>query len=172
MPYFCWIYRASPSSATKNIINLISVLTVYWCSCVELSCVVGKGCLLWSGYSLDKTLLSFALLYSVLYGQTCLSFWISLDFLLLCSNPLWWKGYLFLVLVLEVLVGLHRNSQLQILRPQWLGHKLGLLWCWMLCLGNEPRELCHFWDCTPVPHFWLLLTVRATQFLLRDSCPQ
>jgi len=33
--YFCWLYRASPSSAAKNIINLISVLTIWWCPCVE-----------------------------------------------------------------------------------------------------------------------------------------
>ena len=34
---FCWVYRASPSLAAKNIINLISVLTVWWCPCVESS---------------------------------------------------------------------------------------------------------------------------------------
>ena len=27
---FCWLYRASPSLAAKNIINLISVLTIWW----------------------------------------------------------------------------------------------------------------------------------------------
>ena len=31
---FCWLYRASPSLAGKNIINLISVLTIWWCPCV------------------------------------------------------------------------------------------------------------------------------------------
>ena len=34
---FYWLYRAFPSLATKNIINLISVLTIWWCPCVELS---------------------------------------------------------------------------------------------------------------------------------------
>ena len=29
--YFCRLYRASPSLAAKNIINLISVLTIWWC---------------------------------------------------------------------------------------------------------------------------------------------
>ena len=29
--YFCWRYRASPSLAAKNIIHLISVLTIWWC---------------------------------------------------------------------------------------------------------------------------------------------
>ena len=32
---FCWLYRAFPSLAAKNIINLISVLTIWWCPCVE-----------------------------------------------------------------------------------------------------------------------------------------
>ena len=30
---FCWLYTASPSSATKNVINLISVLAIWWCPC-------------------------------------------------------------------------------------------------------------------------------------------
>ena len=34
---FCWLYRVYPSSAAKNIINLISVLTIWWCLCVESS---------------------------------------------------------------------------------------------------------------------------------------
>ena len=37
---FCWLYRASPSLAAKNIINLISVLTIWWCPCVESSVVL------------------------------------------------------------------------------------------------------------------------------------
>ena len=34
---FCWLCRTSPSSAAKNIINLILVLTIWWCPCVEPS---------------------------------------------------------------------------------------------------------------------------------------
>ena len=37
---FCWLYRASPSLAAKNIINLISLLTIWWCPCVESSLVL------------------------------------------------------------------------------------------------------------------------------------
>ena len=37
---FCWLYRASPSLAAKNIINLISVVTIWWCPCVESSLVL------------------------------------------------------------------------------------------------------------------------------------
>ena len=37
---FCWLYRASPSLAAKNIINLILVLTIWWCPSVESSLVL------------------------------------------------------------------------------------------------------------------------------------
>ena len=40
---FCWLYRASPSLAAKNMIYLISVLTIWWCPCVVFSCVAGRG---------------------------------------------------------------------------------------------------------------------------------
>jgi len=33
---FCWLYTASPSLATKTVINLISVLTIWWYPCVKL----------------------------------------------------------------------------------------------------------------------------------------
>ena len=77
--------------------------------CWVFSCVVERRCLLWSVHSLGKTLLAFALLHFVFQGQTCLLLHVSLDCPLLHSSPLWWKGYLFLVLVLEDLGGLHRT---------------------------------------------------------------
>ena len=40
--------------------------------CRVFSCVVGRGCLLWPVRSLGRTLLTFALLHSVLQGQICL----------------------------------------------------------------------------------------------------
>ena len=46
------------------------------------------------------------------------------------------------MLVLEGLVGLHRTVQLQLLKHYWSGHRLGLPWYWMVCLGNEPRSFC------------------------------
>ena len=82
--------------------------------CRVFSCVVGRGCLLWPGCSLGKTLLAFALLHFVLQGQICPYLQVSLDFLLLHSGPLWGKGHLLGVLILECLVGLHRIPQHQI----------------------------------------------------------
>ena len=40
--WFRCLYRASPSSAAKNIINLIAVLTIWWCPRVEWSLVCWK----------------------------------------------------------------------------------------------------------------------------------
>ena len=140
--------------------------------CRVFSCVVGRGCSLWPVRSLGKILLTFALLHSVPQGQICLLLQVFVDFLLLHSSPICWKEHLFGVLVLEGLVCLHRTVQLKLLQHYWLGHRLGLPWYWMVCLGDEQRSFCHFWHCTRVLHFGLLLTMRATPFLLRDSCPQ
>ena len=121
--------------------------------CRVFTCVVGRGCLLWPVCSLGRTLLAFVVIHSVLQGQTCLILQISLDFLLLHSSPQLWKGHLFGVLVVEGLVGLHRTIQLQLLQHYWSGLRLGLLWYWMVCLGNEQRSSCHFWDCIQVLNF-------------------
>ena len=153
---FCWLYRTSPSLATKNIINLISVLTIWWCPCVESSPVLLEEGVCYDKCVLLVKLVAFILLHFVFQGQICLLLQVFLDFLLLHSSPLWWKGHLFWALLLEGLVGLQRTIQLQLLQHYWLGHRLGLLWCWMICLGNEPRSFCHFWDCTQVLHFRLL----------------
>ena len=119
------------------------------------SCVVGRRCCYDQGVLLAKLLLSFDLLHFVFQGQICLLFQVSLDILLLHSSPLWWKGYLSWVLILEGLIGLHRTIQLKILQHYWSGHRLGLLWYWIVCLGNEQRSFCHFWDCIQVLHFRL-----------------
>ena len=41
----------------------------------------------------------------------------------------------------------------------WSVYWLGLLWYWMVCLGNEQRSFCHFWDCSQVQtcRLWWLL---------------
>ena len=57
--------------------------------------------------------------------------------------------------VLKGLVVPHRTVQLQLLQHYWLGHRLGLPWYWMVCLGNKQRSFCHFWDFTQVLHFGL-----------------
>ena len=59
---------------------------------------------------------------------------------------------LLLLLILEDLVSLHRTGQL--LRHQWLAHRLGLLW-WLNGLPWKQTEIHCFWDCTQVLHFGL-----------------
>ena len=118
--------------------------------CRVFSCVVGRGNLLWPVRSLGKTLLAFALLHSVLQGQICLLLQVFLDFLLLHSSPLEWKGHLFCVLVLEGLVDLPRIIQLQLLQHYWLGHRLGLL-----SIDQMECALNHF------SHVWLFATPRT-----------
>ena len=93
---FCWLHRASPSLAAKNIINLISVLTLWWCPCVESSLVLLEEGVCYDQCVLLEKLLAFALLHSVLQGQICPLLQVSCDFLLLHSSPLQWKGHLFL----------------------------------------------------------------------------
>ena len=113
---FYWLYRASPSLAARNIINLILVLSIWWCPCILLSLILLEENVCYDQY--------IALLHFVLQGQTCL---FSLDFLLLYSSLLWGKGHPFLLLVLEGVLGLHKTSQLQLLWHQLLQHRLGLL---------------------------------------------
>ena len=151
-------YRTSLSSAA-NITNLILVLTILWCSCAKtflvlLELVIATVLAITSALSSENSV-RVCLLHFVFQGQRCLLLQVSLHFLLLYSSLLWWKGHLFLVLVLEGLVGIHRTIQLQLLKHYWSGHRLGSLWHWMVCLGNEQRSFCVFWDRIQVLHFGL-----------------
>ena len=111
--------------------------------CRVFSCVVGRGCLLWLVHFLGRTLLAFALLIfnsraklPVIPGIAWLSTF-AFHCPIMKRKPFW-------VLIPEGLVGLHRIVQLQLLQHYWLGHKLWLLWYWMVCLGNEQISFCHF----------------------------
>ena len=139
--------------------------------CRVISCVVGRGCLLWPAHS-GKTLL--ALSCFILYCKTklaCHYRYLLTSYSEFQSPMMKTTGFLLLLAVLEGLVGLHRAIQFQLLWYQWLGHRLGLLWCWMICLRNKLRSFFLFWNCTQILHFGLLLTMRATPFLLL-SCQQ
>ena len=79
---FCWLYRAKEYNQSD-----LAIYYLVMSMCRGLSCVVGRGCLLWPVRFLGKTLLAFAVLHSVLQGQTCMLLQIILDFLLLHSSP-------------------------------------------------------------------------------------
>ena len=152
---FCWLHRASPSLAAKNIINLISVLTIWWCPCVKSSFV-----LLEEGVCYD---LVFSWQNSVSLCPA--SFCTPRPNLPLTPGVSWlptfafqspiMKRTSFLCFSSKSLVGLHRTIQLQFLQHYWFGHRLGLLWYWMVCLGNEQRSFCRFGDFIQVLHFRL-----------------
>ena len=133
--------------------------------CRVISCVVGKGCLLWSVCSFDKILLAFVLLHFVLQGQTFLLFWVSLDFLFLDPNLLWWKldifdisffvfflfFFFFLVLFLSV-VGLHRTSQpwvltdFSFLEPSTVEALQVVEWYLQAWMCNKNRLVKRLWE--------------------------
>ena len=170
---FCWLYRTTPSLAAKNIINLISVLTIWWCSFVESSLM-----LLEEGICYDQSVLLAKLFISLCPASFCtprpnlpvtpgVSWLPTLAF----QSPIM-KRTSFLGVSSRKSCRFHRTVQFQLLQHYWLGHRLGLLWYWMVCLGNEQRSFYPFWVCTQVLHFRFLLTMMATPFLLRDSCPQ
>ena len=150
---FCWLYRISPSLAAKNIINLISVLTIWLRPCVESSLV-----LLEEGVFYDQCILLAKICYPltcfILYSKTKFSCYFR--YLLtsyFCIPEL--NGHLFGVLILDCLVGLHRTIELQLLHHYCLENRFGLLWFWMTCLGNEQRSFFRFWGCTQELHFGL-----------------
>ena len=122
--------------------------------CREFSCVFGRGCFMTTVF-LGKILLAFVICHFVLQDQIWLLFQVSLCLLFLHSSPRGWKWHILGMLVLEDLVGLHRPIQLQLLQHYWLGHRLGLLWYWMVSLGNQQRLFSHFWVCIQVLHFGL-----------------
>ena len=170
---FCWLFRASPSLAAKNIINIISVLNIWWCPCVESSHVFGRGFLLWTVWSLGKTLLAFALLHFVLQGQIFMLIQVSLDFLLLHSNPLWWKGHFFLVLFLKSAAGLHRTKSTSASSTLVVG---AYTWITVILNGyplKRTKIILSFLRLHPSTAFQtLLLIMRGTSFLLWESCQQ
>ena len=149
---FCWLYRASPSLAAKNIISLISVLTIWWFPCVESSLVAlfaMTSVFSWQS-SVSLCPASFCTPRPNLPVTPGISWLPTFAF----QSPIMERTS-FWVLVLEGLVGLHRTIQLLLLQHYWSGHSLGLLWYWMVCLGNEQRSFCHLWDCIQVLHFGL-----------------
>ena len=150
---FCWLYTAFPSLAAEIIISLISVLTIWWYPSFGLleEGVCYDQCIL-----LAKLLLAFVLPHFVL-PRPNLPFISGISWLptFAFQSPIMKKTY-FGVLILEGLVGLHRSIQLQLLQHCWLRERLGLLWYWMVFLGNEQRSFCHIWDCIQVLHFGLL----------------
>ena len=101
----------------------------------------------------------------------CLLLQVSLDFLLLHSSPYNEKDIFFGVLVLEDIVDLHRTIQFQLLQHYWLGNRLGSLWFWMVCFGNEQRSFHRFLDCPQVLHFRLFVDYESQSISSKGFLP-
>ena len=147
---FSQLYRASPSLAAKNIINLILVLTIWWCPCVESSLVLLEKSVCYDQHVLLTKLcepFSCFILYSkaklACYSRYLLTFYFCIP------EPYDEKDFFFGVSSRSI-AGHHRTIQLQLLR-----HSLRLLWYWMVSLKNEQSSLSFFWDCTQVLRFGL-----------------
>ena len=130
---FSWLYRASPSSAAKNIINLILVLTIWWCPRVESYLVLLEEGVCYDSISLFPA--SFCTPMPNFPVTPGVSWLPTFAF----QSPIM-KRTSFLGIVLEGLVGLHRTVQLQFLQHYWSGHRLGLLWYWMVCFALETNR--------------------------------
>ena len=122
--------------------------------CRVFSCVVGRGCFLWSVFSWQKSVSLYSATFCSPRPNLPVSPGISWFPTFALQSPIM-KRTSFGVLVLEGLVGLDRTVQLQLLQPYWSGHRLGLLWYWVVFLRNKQRSSCCFWDCIQELHFRL-----------------
>ena len=107
--------------------------------CRVISCVVGKGYLLWPVCFLDKTISLCPASFCIARPNLPVILGVSWLPTFAFQSPMM-KRTSFILLVLEGPVDLHRIGQLQLLQHQWLGHRLGLLWCWM--------DYCDTWNFT------------------------
>ena len=148
----CWLYRASLSSAAKNIINLIfgiDHLVISMCShllCCWKRVFTNTSAFSWQN-SVSLCPASFCTPKSNLPVTPDIS-----DFLLLHSSPL--KAHHFGVSSRGSCRSSQNHSTSASL-PLVVGQRLELLWYWMVCLINKQKSFCHLWDCTQVLHFRL-----------------
>ena len=144
---FCWLYRVSPSLSAKNIISLISVLAIWWCPCVESSslllCCWKRVFSMTSAFSWQNSI-----------SLCSASFCIPRPNLPVTPGVSWLPSFAFQSPIMK------RTSFLDVSSKRscrsslnhstsaslalLVGHRLGLLWYWMVCLGNKWRSFCRF----------------------------
>ena len=126
---FCWLYRASPSLTSKNIINLILVWSpgdvhVY----SHLLCCLKRVFAMTSAFSWQNSI-SLCSTSFCTPSQICLLLQVFLDSLLLLSSPLQWKfnqsGIYFLHYLLSCF-SIHPCSLIPFLLRSLTRHKLVL----------------------------------------------
>ena len=124
-------------------------------TCRVFSCVFGRGFAITSAFSWQNSVSLWPALFCNPRPNLSVTPGISWLPAFAFQSPKMKRTSFFWVLVLKDLVGLYRTIQLQLLQRYWLGHRLGLPWYWMVCLGDEQRSFCCFWDCIQVLHFRL-----------------
>ena len=152
---FCWLYRVSPSLAAKNIVNLILVFTICWCPYVEpLLCCWKRVVAMTSAFSWQNSISLCPASFRIPKPKLPVTLVVSWLPTFAFQSPIT-KRTFFCVLVLKGLPAL-RTIQLQLLQCYLLRHRLGLLWYWMVCLGNEQRSKTGFvFALAPYLHsFW------------------
>ena len=165
---FCWLYGTSLSlAAKKNNQSDFCIGHLVMSMCRVFSCVVGRGYLLWPMFSWQNPVIlcpaSFCTLMPNLPVTPGISWLPTFAF----QSPIMTRTS-FGLLVLEGLVYLHRTIQLQLLQHYWLGHRLGLLCYWMICLRNEQRSFSCFWDCIQV---WTLSFIMMVALFSKGFLP-
>ena len=153
--YFCWLYRASPSLAAKNKINLISVLTIWWCACAPVSLEKGvcydQPVLTKHAKSLTK-LLAFALLYCSPKPNLLITSGISLLPTFAIQSPIMERTSFFGVSSRRSCSSSYKFNFSFFGISGW-GVDLDYGDFKWFALEIKLRSFCHFWDCTQVLHF-------------------
>ena len=114
--------------------------------CRSFSCAVGRGCLLWPVHSLGKNLLAFALLHFVVQEEYLpVTPGISWLPTFTSQSPMMKRESFFGVSSERSCRSSENRSPSA---SSALVDRLGLLWYWMVCLGDTLRSFSHFWECT------------------------
>ena len=152
---FCWLYRFSSIFGCKEYNQSdFGIDHLVMSVCRIFSCVVGRRCLLRPVPSLDKTLLTFALLHFVLQSQTCLLARYLFTSYFCISIPIM-KGHLFWGVNSRKSCRSLYNCSTSASSALVVGTQTWITVIWIVCLVNKLRSFCHFWDCTQVLHFGL-----------------
>ena len=122
---FCWLYRASPSLAAKSIMNLILVLAIWWCPCVESSslllCCWKRVFAMTSAFSWQNSISLCPTSFHIPRPNLAITPGVSWLPTFASQSPIMKRTFFFLVLVLKGLVGLHWFTLLQLLEHCWSG---------------------------------------------------
>ena len=160
---FCWLCRASPSLAAKNIIHLILVLTIWWRPCVEPFLVLLKD-----GVCYDQCVSLCPASFCIPRPNLPVTTGSSLLSTVAFQSPIIKrKSFLGVGSQRSCKSSASASSALLVMAQTWITVILnGLSWKWK-------EFILSFLRLHPNTAFQtLLVTMMATPFLLRDSCPQ